>query len=397
MASRRRPSTTSRRRSASAAARSSATSRRRTTWSGATSAGSSNACARASAPVRRRAAASRLSARAVVASNRYEPEQLPELRIRMTLITTVPALQAHSMLRYDGVARRRRRVHRRPPRPAPDDLVPQTIGHLALGTRWPPSCAGSSTPRRTSRRTSAAGIGCSRSRRCRHSLAVSPSVRYRTGMEGLGLVKLAGFTSSLDRMLISPMLVTIAVDLGVSLKQPATAASAYFLLYGLTQPVWGVLSDRLGRVRTMRLALVGAAVAGTASSDRVRPLALTIARGFAGAFVGAVIPASLVYIGDMVPFVPAADASPVMAASASATAISIVVGGAIAAVSWRAGFRTDGSHDARPGRGPRARGGAAGSAAGASDRPGTAIPRAAMGASGRVDRPRRGVGRVGLP
>jgi len=72
--------------------------------------------------------------RAVVASNHYEPDQLPELRIRMTLITTVPALQAHSMLRYaawraviaDYVADRLDRQ--------PDDLVPQTIAHACLGT-----------------------------------------------------------------------------------------------------------------------------------------------------------------------------------------------------------------------------------------------------------------------
>ena len=38
--------------------------------------------------------------RAAVESNRYEDEQLPELRIRMRLITGVPALQAHSALRY---------------------------------------------------------------------------------------------------------------------------------------------------------------------------------------------------------------------------------------------------------------------------------------------------------
>src|SRR5215213_3831552 len=38
--------------------------------------------------------------RAAVLSNRYPEDQLPGLRIRMTLITTVPALQAHSMLRY---------------------------------------------------------------------------------------------------------------------------------------------------------------------------------------------------------------------------------------------------------------------------------------------------------
>ena len=72
--------------------------------------------------------------RAVVASNRYEADQLPELRIRMTLITTVPALQAHSMLRYaewrtvvsQFVAER---LGTRP-----DDLIPLTIGHMALAT-----------------------------------------------------------------------------------------------------------------------------------------------------------------------------------------------------------------------------------------------------------------------
>jgi TetR/AcrR family transcriptional regulator, regulator of mycofactocin system len=72
-------------------------------------------------------------ARAVVASNRYEPDQLPELRIRMTLITTVPALQAHSMLRYEAwraviaefVADRLSQQ--------PNDLTPQTIAHACLG------------------------------------------------------------------------------------------------------------------------------------------------------------------------------------------------------------------------------------------------------------------------
>jgi mycofactocin system transcriptional regulator len=70
---------------------------------------------------------------AVVASNAYAPEQQVELLIRMRLITSVPALQAHSMLRYrdwrrvveEFVARRRGE--------APTDLVPQTIGYVALG------------------------------------------------------------------------------------------------------------------------------------------------------------------------------------------------------------------------------------------------------------------------
>jgi TetR/AcrR family transcriptional regulator, regulator of mycofactocin system len=73
-------------------------------------------------------------ARAAVASNRYEGEALEELRIRMLLITTVPALQAHSMVRYAAwravvagfVADR---LDQRP-----DDLVPLTVGHMALAT-----------------------------------------------------------------------------------------------------------------------------------------------------------------------------------------------------------------------------------------------------------------------
>ncbi len=72
-------------------------------------------------------------ATAAVASNRYPAEQLPQLRTRMTLITTVPALQAHSALRYAdwrGVVAQyvaRRRGER------PGDLLPQTVAFAALG------------------------------------------------------------------------------------------------------------------------------------------------------------------------------------------------------------------------------------------------------------------------
>ncbi|MBS1882458.1 MAG: mycofactocin system transcriptional regulator [Actinobacteria bacterium] len=71
--------------------------------------------------------------RAVVASNHYEPDQLPELRIRMTLITTAPALQAHSMLRY--AAWRNAVAEMVAPRlgARPEDLAPQALGHAALG------------------------------------------------------------------------------------------------------------------------------------------------------------------------------------------------------------------------------------------------------------------------
>ena len=70
----------------------------------------------------------------VVESNRYEADQLPGLRIRMTLITRTPALQAHSALRYAewrGVVAEwaAKRLGA-----AADDLAPQAIAGAALGT-----------------------------------------------------------------------------------------------------------------------------------------------------------------------------------------------------------------------------------------------------------------------
>ncbi len=76
----------------------------------------------------------------------------------------------------------------------------------------------------------------------------------------------AAFLSTFDRFTIAPMLVTIAADLRVSLAEVSATASLYFLLYGLMQPVWGMLSDRLGGVRVMRLALLGVLVPGLLSA-----------------------------------------------------------------------------------------------------------------------------------
>ena len=70
---------------------------------------------------------------AVVAANRYEPDELPRLRIRMALITSVPALQAHAALRYaDWRAVVAEFVAERTAA-APGDLEPQVIAHVALG------------------------------------------------------------------------------------------------------------------------------------------------------------------------------------------------------------------------------------------------------------------------
>jgi predicted MFS family arabinose efflux permease len=136
------------------------------------------------------------------------------------------------------------------------------------------------------------------------------------------------------------MLVTIAASLDASLSEVAATASLYYLLYGLMQPVWGMLSDRLGRVRVMRLTLFGVAVSGILSALAPNLTVLIVARALAGGLFAAVIPASLVYIGDTVGMDSRQKAlADLMAASAVGTALATVFGGLAAYLDgWRLAF-----------------------------------------------------------
>jgi predicted MFS family arabinose efflux permease len=156
----------------------------------------------------------------------------------------------------------------------------------------------------------------------------------------LRLLRAAAFLSTFDRFAVAPMLVTIAADLGVPLSQAAAAASAYFLLYGLMQPVWGMLSDRLGRVRTMRLTMVGVLVPGLLSALAPSLAVLVVARALTGGLFAAVIPASLVYIGDTVPISARQKAlADQLATSAMATAFATALAGLAAYLDlWRLAF-----------------------------------------------------------
>jgi predicted MFS family arabinose efflux permease len=157
---------------------------------------------------------------------------------------------------------------------------------------------------------------------------------------GPRLLQLAAFFSSFDRFVVAPMLVTIAASLQVSLTEVAATASLYYLFYGLMQPVWGMVSDRLGRVRVMRLSLFGVAVAGVLSALAPNLTVLVAARAFAGGLFAAVIPASLVYIGDTVSMDSRQKAlADLMAASAVGTALATVLGGLAAYLDgWRIAF-----------------------------------------------------------
>src|ERR687893_335258 len=156
----------------------------------------------------------------------------------------------------------------------------------------------------------------------------------------LRLLRAAAFLSNFDRFTVAPMLLTIAADLRVSLAEVAAVASLYYLLYGLMQPVWGMLSDRLGRVRVMWLTLLAVVVPGLLSALAPTLAVLVVGRALAGGLFSAVIPAALVYIGDTVPISFRQKAlADQLAAGAVAIALATAAAGLAAQLGlWRFAF-----------------------------------------------------------
>lgn len=168
----------------------------------------------------------------------------------------------------------------------------------------------------------------------RFQATTSPPTRH------IRLLQAGWLTSAFDRFVVGPMLFTIALDFAAPLDAAAAVASWYFLCYGLGQILWGRCLDKFGRVNTMRLPLAATALAGVVSAAAPTLTVLVIARACMGFFIGAVIPAGLVYVGDVVPFHQRQRTlTDLNAALAGGIAAAIALGGILAAgLSWRIAF-----------------------------------------------------------
>jgi predicted MFS family arabinose efflux permease len=105
-----------------------------------------------------------------------------------------------------------------------------------------------------------------------------------------------------DRFAVAPLLIPIAVTFHEPLSAASGAASLYYLAYGLMPPAYGVLADRFGRVRVIRAALAGTAVADLLSALSPNLTALLVARVLTGGLACGVFPTTLVYLADRFPF-----------------------------------------------------------------------------------------------
>ena len=145
---------------------------------------------------------------------------------------------------------------------------------------------------------------------------------------------------SLDARVVAPLLPAIAHDFQTTIARAGYVVSGYLLPYGLFQLAYGPLADRFGKVRVSVFAMaafsVGTALCGAFASFA----AVLLLRALTGAAAAALIPLTIAYIGDTVPYAKRQAALAMLMASAGAAqALSVSVGGTIAALlSWRAIF-----------------------------------------------------------
>lgn len=170
-------------------------------------------------------------------------------------------------------------------------------------------------------------------------MAAAASAPFSTAGPPRSLVA-ACFLSNFDRFTVGPVLFAVATALQVRLAAAAAVASGYAIAYGLSQPVWGMLSDRFGRVRILYGSLIAAAVAGLLSALMPTLWPLVIVRTLAGASFGAIVPTALTYIGDTIPMTRRQGAlSDLMSVLGIGTALATAFGGVIAHVAgWRLVF-----------------------------------------------------------
>ncbi len=148
------------------------------------------------------------------------------------------------------------------------------------------------------------------------------------------------FLFGTETFLVSPLLPTIADDIEVSESAAAQSVTAYVLVYAITAPFLGLLSDRFGRRRTL---LAGTLLfvlsnAAAALSGSLAPLILS--RAVAGLAAAAAGPAIWAHIAETAPDRLRGRALGLgMALFSCGQVVGVPLGGLLAGISgWRAAF-----------------------------------------------------------
>ncbi len=116
------------------------------------------------------------------------------------------------------------------------------------------------------------------------------------------LLSLAGFGSGLALRVTDPMLPLLAHEFGIALGDASLTVTLYAIAYGLAQLFFGPLGDRYGKYFVIACASLACAASSALCGLAPGFESLLIARLLAGATAAAIIPLSMAWIGDVIPY-----------------------------------------------------------------------------------------------
>jgi predicted MFS family arabinose efflux permease len=116
------------------------------------------------------------------------------------------------------------------------------------------------------------------------------------------VLAVAAAVSAANIRLFDSLLPTIAEDFAVAPTVASVVVTSFTLAYGLFQIVHGPLGDRVGRLRTVAIAMSIACVGSLGSAIAPTLPALTILRFVTGIGAAGVIPVSIAWLADNTPY-----------------------------------------------------------------------------------------------
>jgi predicted MFS family arabinose efflux permease len=118
----------------------------------------------------------------------------------------------------------------------------------------------------------------------------------------LVLLSAAAFVSIATMRVADSLLPQVAREFGVTAGEASIIGTAFTVAYSLCQLLYGVLGDRFGKYRLVALMTLACSVTVAAAGLAGSLAALGFARLAAGATAAAIVPLSLAFIGDHVPY-----------------------------------------------------------------------------------------------
>ena len=157
----------------------------------------------------------------------------------------------------------------------------------------------------------------------------------------IGVLSAGAFASAIANRISDPLIPQLSHDFSVSYGSASHAVSAFALAYGLMQLCYGPLGDRYGKFRVITWATLAGTFGALGSAIATSFDTLIAARLFTGATAAAIIPLSMAWIADRVPF---QRRQPVLAYFLTGQIVGIIcgqmLGGLLADYSgWRGAFR----------------------------------------------------------